>query len=112
MLTELIIHLLLTSILILIIAKQVKGIEVDSSWAAICGAVVLGVINVLLFPVAAFVILPFTILTFGLFLLVIHACLFKFSVAIVSGFHVNGFVPALYGIILLTIFDLIVSIFI
>lgn len=112
MLIELFIHLLLTSILILIIAKQVNGIEVDTLWAAVCGALALGLINVILFPVVAFVTLPFTILTFGLFLLVIHACLFKFSAAIVSGFRVNGFVPALYGSILLTLFDLVISIFI
>ncbi|MBT5483874.1 MAG: phage holin family protein, partial [Gammaproteobacteria bacterium] len=81
-------------------------------WAAICGAVALGLINVILFPLVALITLPFTILTFGLFLLVIHACLFKFSAAIVSGFRVNGFVPALYGSILLTLFDLLISIFI
>lgn len=112
MLVELFIHLLLTSILILIIANQLQGVEVDTWWAALCGAVALGVINTILFPVIAFVTLPFTILTFGLFLLVIHACMFKFSAAIVSGFRVNGFVPALYGSILLTLFDLAISVFI
>ncbi|MFT5321318.1 MAG: putative membrane protein [Pseudohongiellaceae bacterium] len=112
MLIELLIHLILTSILILIIAKQVRGIEVDTLWAAVCGAVALGLINVIVFPVVAFITLPFTILTFGLFLVLIHACLFKFSAAIVSGFRVNGFVPALYGSILLTLFDLLISIFI
>ena len=112
MLIELLVHLILTTILILIIANQVKGIEVDTLWAAICGAVALGLINVILFPLVALITLPFTILTFSLFLLVIHACLFKFSVAIVPGFRVNGFVPALYGCILLTLFDLLFSIFI
>ena len=112
MLVELLIHLLLTSILILIIASQLKGVEVDSWWAALCGAIALGVINAILFPVVAFITLPFTILTFGIFLLVIHACMFKFSAALVSGFRVNGFVPALYGSILLTLFDLVISIFI
>ena len=112
MLTQLLIHLLITSVLILVIARQVQGVEVDSWWAALCGAVVLGLINVILYPVVAFLTLPFTIITFGLFLLVIHACLFKCSAAIVSGFRVNGFVPALYGSILLTLFDLVLSIFI
>ena len=112
MLLELLIHLLLTSILILVIANQLKGVEVDSLWAALCGAVVLGVINVILFPVVAFITLPFTLLTFGLFLLIIHACMFKFSAALVSGFRVNGFVPALYGSILLTLFDMMMSVFI
>lgn len=112
MLLNLLIHLLLSAILIIIIAKQVKGIEVDSWWAAFLGAVTLGLINTLLFPVVAFLTLPFTLLTFGLFLLVIHACLFKFSASIVTGFRVNGFVPALYGSILLTLFDLVISVFI
>lgn len=111
MLTSILIHLLLTAALILVIARQVKGVEVDSWWAALWGAVALGLINVILYPVVAFLTLPFTLLTFGLFLLVIHACLFKFSAAIVSGFRVNGFVPALYGSILLTLFDLVLSVF-
>jgi putative membrane protein len=109
---ELLLHLVLTSILILLVASQVKGVEVDSWWAALCGAVVLGLINVILLPVITFVTLPFTILTFGLFLFILHACMFRFSAAIVSGFRVNGFVPALYGSILLTLFDLVISIFI
>jgi putative membrane protein len=112
MLVELLIHLLLTSILILVIANQVKGVEVDSWWAALCGAIALGLINTLLFPVVAFLTLPFTFLTFGLFLFVLHTCMFRFSAAIVSGFRVNGFVPALYGSILLTLFNLVLSIFI
>ena len=112
MLVELLIHLVLTSIVILVIAKQVQGVEVDSWWAALLGAVVLGLINAILLPVVTFVTLPFTILTFGLFLFVLHACMFRFSAAIVSGFRVNGFVPALYGSILLTLFDLVIAIFI
>jgi len=112
MLTELLIHLILSSLLILFIARQIKGVEVDSWWAALCGAMVLGLINVLLLPVITLVTLPFTILTFGLFLFVLHACMFRFSAAVVSGFRVNGFVPALYGSILLTLFDLVISLFI
>ena len=111
MLTELLIRLLLSSVLILVIAKQVKGIEVDSWWTALCGAVALGLINALLYPLIAFVTLPFTFLTFGLSLLIIHACLFKCAAAMVSGFRVDGFVPAIYGSILLTLFDLLLSVF-
>ena len=112
MLTELLIHLLLTSVLILFIAKQVKGVEVDSWWAALYGALALGVLNTLLLPLVTFITLPFTILTFGAFLLVIHACMFGFAASIVKGFRVNGFIPALYGSILLTLLDLLISLFI
>jgi len=108
---SLLIHLLLTCILILMIDRQVKGVEVDSWWAALCGAVVLGLLNVVLLPVVTLVTLPFTLVTFSLFLFVLHACRFRFSAAIVAGFRVNGFVPALYGSILLTLFDLVISVF-
>jgi len=108
---SLLIHLLLTCILILMIDRQVKGVEVDSWWAALCGAVVLGLLNVVLLPVVTLVTLPFTLVTFSLFLFVLHACRFRFSAAIVAGFRVNGFVPALCGIILLTLFDLVISVF-
>jgi len=107
----LLIHRVLTCILILMIARQVKGVEVDSWWAALCGAVVLGLLNVVLLPVVTLVTLPFTLVTFSLFLFVLHACRFRFSAAIVAGFRVNGFVPALCGIILLTLFDLVISVF-
>ena len=108
---SLLIHRVLTCILILMIDRQVKGVEVDSWWAALCGAVVLGLLNVVLLPVVTLVTLPFTLVTFGLFLFVLHACRFRFSAAIVAGFRVNGFVPALYGSILLTLFDLVISVF-
>ena len=107
----LLIHRVLTCILILMIARQVKGVEVDSWWAALCGAVVLGLLNVVLLPVVTLVTLPFTLVTFSLFLFVLHACRFRFSAAIVAGFRVNGFVPALCGSILLTLFDLVISVF-
>ena len=108
---SLLIQLLLTCILILMIARQVKGVEVDSWWAALCGAVVLGLLNVVLLPVVTLVTLPFTLVTFSLFLFVLHACRFRFSAAIVAGFRVNGFVPALWSSILLTLFDLVISVF-
>ena len=73
---SLLIHLMLSSIVILVIARKMKGVEVDSWWAAFCGAVTLGVINAILYPVAAFITLPFTVVTFGLFLLILHACMF------------------------------------
>ena len=112
MLFDLLLHLILTSLLILFIAQQVKGIQVNSWWTAICGATVLGLINTILFPVVSFLLLPFTIITLGLFLLIIHAMLFYLSASLVAGFQVNGFVPALYGSILLTLFNLVLSIFI
>jgi putative membrane protein len=109
---DLLIHLLITASLILVLASKIKGIEVDSWWAALWGAIALGLINAIIFPVVVFITIPFTILTFGLFLFIIHACMLKLSAGIVSGFRVNGFLPALYGSILITLLDLLISLFI
>jgi putative membrane protein len=60
-------------------------------------AALLGVVNGLLRPIVVFVTLPITIVTFGLFLLVINAALFGLVAAALSGFEVSGFLPALFG---------------
>lgn len=103
------IHLFTSTLVILAIAKWIKGVEVDSVFAALLGALALALVNLLLYPVVAFLTLPFTLMSFGLFLLVVHALLFKLSAGLVSGFRVRGFLPAVYGSIILTVTDLVVK---
>lgn len=107
--TDILIHLLITSLLVMFVAYMIKGIEVDSWLAALCGAVVLGIINVVVYPVVVFLTLPFTFLTLGLFLLVIHALMFKLAAGLVRGFRVRGFLPAVFGSIALTLMNLVVG---
>ncbi|MGB8954507.1 MAG: phage holin family protein [Tumebacillaceae bacterium] len=84
-----------------IVAWMFDGIRFDSAWDAIVAAVVLGVINVVINPVFQFLALPVTVLTFGLFALVINTICLLVASSIVAGFHVDGFWTAFWGSIVL-----------
>ena len=107
-LTFFIVQVLVTSVLLLVVASLVRGVQVDNWGAAIIGAFVLGLVNALLKPILVFLTLPVTLLTFGLFLLVINALMLQLMAAMVSGIRVKGFMPALLGSLLLTILNLVV----
>jgi putative membrane protein len=98
------IHLIVTMIAILIISYLFpRVIKVDGFLAALITAFVLGIINAILRPILVILTLPVTILTLGLFLLVINGLLLWLAAAIVPGFRVNGFWGAVLGSILISI---------
>jgi putative membrane protein len=96
------IRLLAVVFALFLAAYVVPGITVDSIYAAAVVAVVLGVLNVLVRPILVVLTLPVTIITLGLFLLVLNAALFWFVGSIIDGFEVVGFVPALLGSIIVS----------
>ena len=96
-----IIHWAVSAIAILISAYVLPGVNVDGFIAALIVAVVLGVINVFLRPILVMLTLPISILTLGLFVLVINGLLVMLAASIVPGFVVDGFLSAfLFGIVL------------
>ncbi len=105
-----IIRLLSNMAAILIIAYLLpKVVRVDNWMAALVAAFLLGVVNTFLRPILVLLTLPITVVTFGLFLLVINGLLFWLVSAVVQGFHVNGFLGALIGTILISIVSWILS---
>jgi len=104
------IHLLITSALLLLVAKLVRGVEVEDWGSAFIAAIVLGLVNAYIRPLMVLLTLPITIVTFGLFLLVINALMLQLAAAIVPGVRVHGFGPALLGSLLLTVLNLGVAI--
>jgi len=76
----------------------VRGIE-----GACIAALALGIVNAVIRPVLELIALPITCLTLGLFSLVINAVLFLVVGQFVPGFHVAGFVSALFGTIVMGI---------
>lgn len=102
-------HWLISAIAIGVAAYLVPGVTVTVG-GAIVAAVVLGVLNMLIRPVLIILTLPITILTLGLFSLVINALLVMLASALVPGFAVAGFWTAfLFAIVLAVInwvFDL------
>ena len=81
------------------------GVEVDSIGAALFTAVVIALLNNFVRPILIVVTLPFTILSMGLFLLVINALIVLLASGLVNSFHVNGFGNAVLFSVLLTLFN-------
>jgi putative membrane protein len=78
-------------------AALVPGIEIRGLGTLLFAALLMGVVNALLRPLIILVTLPLTIVTFGLFLLVVNAAMFGLVARLLSGFDVAGFWAALFG---------------
>ena len=103
------VHLLMTAALLLLVANLVPGVKVAGWGPAFLGALVLGLVNALVRPIMVVLTFPLTVLTFGLFLLVVNATMLWLMAALVPGVRVQGFVPALVGSLLLTVLNLVVA---
>ena len=88
---------------ILIAAKLITGVAITGVWAALWLAVFLAVVNLVIKPILVLVTLPINILTLGLFTFVINALLVWFSSTIIKGFEVEGFLPALFFSVVLSV---------
>jgi putative membrane protein len=99
------IKIALSAIAVVVLANILPGIEVDNFVTAIVVAAVLVLLNLFVKPILILFTLPVTLLTFGLFLLVINALIILICDALVGGFEVNGFWYALLFSILLSIFQ-------
>jgi putative membrane protein len=98
---------------ILIIAYLLpKVIGVDSWMAALVAAFLLGVVNTFIRPLLVLLTLPLTLVTFGVFLLVINGLLLWLVSAVVRGFHVHGFWGAVIGSVLISIVSWVLSSFV
>jgi len=100
---NLIFRILLTAIAVLVLANFLPGVNVANFTTAILVAAVLGLLNVIVKPVLILLTLPITIVTFGLFLLVINASIILLADNFINGFSVSGFWTALLFSILLSI---------
>jgi putative membrane protein len=100
----------ITALGLLIISQLRLGIEIKNIGAALVAALVLGVLNAIVRPILGFFALPITILTLGLFALVLNALMIMLMAVLVKGVHLrNGFWSALIGSILLGIFNAILT---
>jgi putative membrane protein len=102
-------HLILTAALLLLMANLVRGVQVEGWGSALIGAIVLGLVNAVVRPLMIFFTLPLTIITFGLFLLVVNALMLWLVAALVPGIRVQGFGPALLGSLVLTLLNFVVE---
>jgi putative membrane protein len=81
----------------------VTGFTITSPGSLVLAALVLGICNALVRPVLLVLTLPITVLTLGLFLLVVNAAVIGLTAWLVPGFAIAGFVPALIGSLIVSV---------
>lgn len=97
-----ILRLLLSTVAVVVLSKILPNVSVDNYTTAILVALVLSLLNFIVRPIMVILTLPITIVTFGLFLLVINATIIMLADHFIDGFAVNGFWWALLFSLLLS----------
>jgi putative membrane protein len=106
------IHTVILAVAIWITAQVVSGITI-ASWATLAfAALVLGIVNAIIRPVLLILTLPITVLTLGLFYLVVNGAAFGLAAAFVPGFQVRSWTAAILGALLTSVISWFLGIFV
>lgn len=106
--TQFIATWLVTTLSLLIITRLPLGITIKDTSTAFVAALVLGLLNALLGPILRFLAFPITLLTLGLFAIIINAFLLWLASRLVDGFRVDGALSAILGALVLGILNAII----
>jgi putative membrane protein len=106
------IRLLVVALGLWLASELVPGIDVRGGWTLLGAALLLGLVNAVVRPLAILLTLPVTVLTLGLFLLVINAAMLALVAWMFDGFSIAGFWPALFGSIVVSLTGWLASYFI
>ncbi|MGD0731419.1 MAG: phage holin family protein [Terracidiphilus sp.] len=105
---RLIVQWLLSAIALMIVSRLVPGFYVNGLAPALIASVVIGLLNATLGLFLKVITFPLSILTFGVFLLVINAGMLLLASELVPGFQVQGYRPAFWGAVVLAVLSLII----
>jgi len=83
--------------------RWVSGIYIDSPGTLILAGVLLGLVNAVVRPIAVILTFPFTIVTLGLFLLVVNGAMLGIVALVLPGFHINGFWTAVLASLVVSV---------
>ena len=100
---------IILALALILVANITPGMEISGFMAALISVAVIALVNTFIRPIVMFLALPINIVTLGLFAFVINALLFALAAFLVPGFSLDGFVPALIGSLLFSLFSLIVN---
>ncbi|MEN6388284.1 MAG: phage holin family protein [Candidatus Cryosericum sp.] len=106
---DLIVRWLLNALVFVVVSRIVPGFSVNSFWTALWAAVMFGFVNAVIRPMLLLISLPVSILTLGLFTLVIDAVAMSLTAWLVPGFQLHGFLAALLGWLLVSLGSMIIS---
>ena len=106
------IHTIVLAIAIWATASVVSGVTI-SSWSALAfAALVLGVVNAIVRPILVILTFPITVLTLGLFYLVVNGLAFALAAALVPGFQISGWGAAILGALMTSVVSWFIGIFV
>lgn len=100
---------LITAFGLWVAAALVPGIHISGTLSIILAALLFGVVNAFIRPIVVLFTLPLSIITLGLFLLVINGAMLGLVAAMMESFRIGGLVPAILGSIIITIISWAVS---
>ncbi len=100
---------LITMLGLLLASSIVPGVQISGTGSVILAAVLLAIVNAIVRPIAILMTLPITIITLGVFLLVINAAMFGLVAAMLDNFAVSGFWAALFGALIVSVTSTIAS---
>ena len=106
--TGLLFQWLLYALALLVVSKIVPGFRVEGLWPALVASLVIGLLNATVGFFLKVITFPITILTLGLFLLVINGLMILVASSIVRGFNVRGFFPAFWGAVVLAVLGMMI----
>ena len=110
MIGNLILRWLLNTVALLVVAIALAPhFSYDSLMTVAIAALVLGLLNTLVKPLLFIITLPLTVVTLGLFLLVLNAIMLELTAWLVPGFHIDSFGWAIVGAIVLTLVSLVTN---
>jgi len=105
------IRIVVNALAIIVAAKVIPGIELNSVLAALAAGLVLGVVNGVVRPILLVLTLPLTLLTLGLFLFVLNGLCLWLTAALVKGFEIHGFGAAILGALLVSLVSWVLNAF-
>ncbi len=106
---KILIHWFLSAIAVWLVSQIVPGFTIASLGSALIAAVVIGLVNATLGLVLKVVTFPHTIMTLGLFWLIINGMMILVAAQFVPGFAVAGFLPAFFGAIVLSLVNMVLK---
>ncbi|HXE95654.1 MAG TPA: phage holin family protein [Dongiaceae bacterium] len=107
--TRLVLKWALNSFALFFVMKLIPGIQIDRFQGLLLATLVIGLLNVFLKPVIVLLTLPVTVMTLGLFTLVINGLIFYLAAHLVPGFHVAGFGSAFVAALLFSLFSSVLN---
>ena len=99
---------LLSAFALLVVSNLVRGFEVDGLGPALVAALVIGLLNATVGLLLKILTFPISILTLGLFLLVINGLMIMLASNLVRGFHVRSFGAAFWGAVVLALLGMLI----